>query len=146
MNTVRGRTWAIRVAVVALVGALLVVPYVPVGAWPLPDTGSMEPSMRGCDVLVYGPAWEVETGDVVIADAPWRDGVVIHRVVDQTPDGYVLKGDANGSPDVMAVPPDHILAEVQYVVKVGSLVEPYCAFASETAMTTYETSREGVAS
>lgn len=127
-----------RMTILALVLGLVIVPYVPVGAWPLPDTGSMEPTMTGCDLLVYGPADDVEVGDVVIFDAPWRDGLVIHRVVGTTPKGYVLKGDANDAPDPMAVPEDRIVAEVTHVVHSGAMLEGICEPASDAALAAFD--------
>ncbi|PSP79167.1 signal peptidase I [Halobacteriales archaeon QS_1_68_20] len=128
----------IRTTLLALVLGLLIVPYVPVGAWPLPDTGSMEPTMRGCDLLVYGPADDVEVGDVVIFDAPWRDGLVIHRIVGETSQGYVLKGDANAAPDPMLVPEKRVVAEVHHVVESGGAFEGICDPVSDAALTAFD--------
>lgn len=134
--------WAVRVAVALLVLIVFVVPYVPVGAWPLPDTGSMEPTMAGCDLLVYGPATNVEVGDVVIFDAPWRDGLVIHRVVDETSGGFVLQGDANASPDPMLVTEDRILVEVHHVLKTSRFAGPLCGPVSDAAVTAFDNNSE----
>ncbi len=134
----------VRATLLASVVGLLVVPYVPVGAWPLPDTGSMEPTMTGCDLLVYGPADDVEVGDVVIFDAPWRDGLVIHRIVGESPRGYVLKGDANASPDPMAIPEDRIVAEVEHVVGSGTLLEGICGPVSDAAVSAFDATSDFV--
>lgn len=135
---------SVRVLLVALVVALVVVPYVPVGAWPLPDTGSMEPTMGGCDLLLYGPADDVEVGDVVIFDAPWRDGLVIHRVVGETTEGYVLQGDANSAPDPEPVPGERVLAEVHYAVGTGHLVGGVCNPVSDAAMTAFDANSDHI--
>lgn len=135
---------SVRVLVVALVIALVVVPYVPVGAWPLPDTGSMEPTLGGCDLLLYGPADDVDVGDVVIFDAPWRDGLVIHRVVGETSAGYVTRGDANPVPDPEPVPRGRVVAEVHQAVGTGQLVGDVCDPVSDAAMTAFESSSDHV--
>ncbi|SER26519.1 signal peptidase I [Natrinema salaciae] len=63
-------------------------------------TGSMEPTMDAGDGFVAIPSavtGPVEEGDVVVFQA--RDlhggGLTTHRVVDETDEGYVTKGDAN---------------------------------------------------
>ncbi|MGQ3411524.1 signal peptidase I [Natrinema sp. LN54] len=63
-------------------------------------TGSMEPTMDAGDGFVAIPsiaAGDVEEGDVVVYQA--RDlhdgGLTTHRVVGETEEGYVTKGDAN---------------------------------------------------
>ncbi len=63
-------------------------------------TGSMEPTMDAGDGFVAIPsvvAGDVEEGDVVVYQA--RDlhdgGLTTHRVVRETDDGYITKGDAN---------------------------------------------------
>ncbi|OLZ39555.1 S26 family signal peptidase [Natrinema saccharevitans] len=63
-------------------------------------TGSMEPKIDAGDGFVAVPsvaAGSVEEGDVVVFQA--RDlnggGLTTHRVVDETEEGYVTKGDAN---------------------------------------------------
>ncbi|WP_339105653.1 signal peptidase I [Haloterrigena salinisoli] len=63
-------------------------------------TGSMEPAMDAGDGFVAIPSLadsSVEEGDVVVFEA--RDlnggGLTTHRVVDETDEGYVTKGDAN---------------------------------------------------
>ncbi|WP_408957105.1 signal peptidase I [Natrinema sp. 74] len=63
-------------------------------------TGSMEPTIDAGDGFVAVPsvvAGDVDEGDVVVYQA--RDlhggGLTTHRVVEETDDGYVTKGDAN---------------------------------------------------
>lgn len=125
-------------------GVLLtvVVPYAPVGLWVLPDTGSMEPTQVGCDVLVYTPANDVEVGDVVVYDPEWRSGLVIHRVIAEHEDGYVLKGDNNPAPDPEIVTDAQIISEVNYVVHTGSVLNEVCSPISSVAVSTYEGTAE----
>ena len=64
------------------------------------STGSMEPAMDAGDGFVAVPALlagDVSEGDVVVFDAEelHGGGLTIHRVVGETDEGYVTKGDAN---------------------------------------------------
>lgn len=137
MNVPRGGRPSRAFVGVVLV-SLLVLPLVPLGAWPVPDTGSMEPTMSGCDVVVYGPADTVEAGDVVLAEATWREGAVLHRVVDETPEGYILQGDANASPDPSVVPAAAVMAESHYVIATGAAIGPLCGPLTDVGIRTYE--------
>lgn len=64
------------------------------------ETGSMEPTMEAGDGFVAVPAavaGPVQPGDVVVFEADTLNGggLTTHRVVDETPHGYVTRGDAN---------------------------------------------------
>jgi signal peptidase len=64
------------------------------------DSGSMEPTLQTGDGYVPVPtviAGEVSEGDVVVFEAERVDGggLTVHRVVDETEQGYVTRGDAN---------------------------------------------------
>ncbi len=64
------------------------------------STGSMAPTMDAGDGFVAVPsplAGDVEEGDVVVfqAEELHGGGLTTHRVVDETEEGYVTKGDAN---------------------------------------------------
>ncbi|WP_255151778.1 signal peptidase I [Halorarius halobius] len=63
-------------------------------------TGSMEPTLHPGDGFVAVPsavAGPVEEGDVVVfrAETLHGGGLTTHRVVEETPRGYITKGDAN---------------------------------------------------
>ncbi|WP_241430920.1 signal peptidase I [Natronolimnohabitans innermongolicus] len=61
-------------------------------------SGSMEPTIGAGDGFVAVPAVltnDVDTGDVVVYESPAGDGLVTHRIVDETEEGYVTRGDAN---------------------------------------------------
>ncbi|WP_276258737.1 signal peptidase I [Haloglomus litoreum] len=63
-------------------------------------TGSMEPALSPGDGFVAVPsvvAGDPAPGDVVVfrAEEVQGGGLTTHRVVDETPEGYVTKGDAN---------------------------------------------------
>jgi signal peptidase len=76
----------------ALMGQPILLSYV--------ETGSMAPTMDPGDGFVAVPsavAGPVEEGDVVVfrAEEIQGGGLTTHRIVDETPQGYVTKGDAN---------------------------------------------------
>ena len=85
---------AIVIAVVAgqLLGQPVLLSYV--------ETGSMEPTLHPGDGFIAVPMAvgdSVEPGDVIVfrAEHLQGGGLTTHRVVGQTDDGYVTKGDAN---------------------------------------------------
>lgn len=64
------------------------------------ETGSMEPTIDTGDGFVAIPSEvtdEPETGDVIVFEATeiQGGGLTTHRIVDETPRGYVTRGDAN---------------------------------------------------
>jgi signal peptidase len=64
------------------------------------ETGSMEPTLDAGDGFVAVPpavAGDVGPGDVVVYEAKQLNGggLTTHRVVDETSNGYVTRGDAN---------------------------------------------------
>ncbi|MFC7114202.1 signal peptidase I [Natronoarchaeum sp. GCM10025703] len=64
------------------------------------STGSMEPAVDAGDGFVAVPALlagDVSEGDIVVFDAEELQGggLTTHRVVGETDEGYVTKGDAN---------------------------------------------------
>lgn len=66
---------------------------------------SMEPTISEGDGYLLVPPDPVEPGDVVTFQAPDGDGLVTHRVVAESPAGYVTRGDANPSTDQAAGAP-----------------------------------------
>ncbi len=83
--------------------------------------GSMEPSVRPGDVVVYRrTADSVCEGDIVYFSHPsWPKGVV-HRVVEVLPDGSIrTRGDANTIPDRDPVPRRRIRGVAAFVVPSG---------------------------
>jgi signal peptidase len=83
-------------------------------------TGSMQPTLDPGDGFVAVPmelSGPVEEGDVVVfrAERVGGGGLTTHRVVDETPDGYLTQGDANPSTDQAADEPP--VQEPQIVAK-----------------------------
>jgi signal peptidase I len=131
-------TVLLRKVLLGLLVACVFVPQVPFGVWVLPDTGSMEPSTVGCDLHVYSPVGAVEEGDVVIYDPDWRSGLVVHRVVEARPDGYVFQGDNNRYPDPEVVQRSQLVAEVRFVAPTGRYVRGPCGVVSRAAVGAFE--------
>jgi len=64
---------------------------------------SMEPTIGSEDGFIRVPAGDVEPGDIVVFEAANREQqYTIHRVVQETPQGYVTKGDNNEVTDQAA--------------------------------------------
>lgn len=87
----------------------LYAPLVPAGFWVLPPTGSMDPTIEGCDILIYGPG-EPEEDAVMMF---WRDdhSLIIHRAIEEREDGYLFQGDNLDEPDGV-IPEEDIQAKV----------------------------------
>lgn len=84
------------VVVLMLVGQLLGMPMV-LG---YVETGSMEPTLDAGDGFIAVPpmlAGEIAEGDVITFDAEelHGGGLTTHRVVEDTPEGFITQGDAN---------------------------------------------------
>lgn len=78
-------------------------------------SGSMTPSVRTGDIVAASPVAPAEIrriapGTVVLVEDPAAQGkLLLHRLVDFTPDGRMItKGDANAVPDSMPVPPGNL--------------------------------------
>lgn len=91
-----GRGIVLAVAVALLAGQLLGQPVL-LG---FVETGSMEPTIETGDGFVAVPSEltdDPEPGDVIVFEAEeiQSGGLTTHRVVEETPQGYVTRGDAN---------------------------------------------------
>jgi len=72
------------------------------------DTGSMEPTISGGEVVVIDQdvrASNIQVGDIIIFEVDCQDSRFVnsnylgHRVVGVTSDGFITKGDANDHRD-----------------------------------------------
>lgn len=137
-----GRTLT-RLLAVVTVGFLVVGLIGPITPLSYVNSGSMSPTLSTGDgfVAVPGPvADEPEPGDVVVyrSEAIEPGALVTHRVVGETEDGYVTKGDANPVTDQQAGEPpvtrDRVVATALTVdgrvVVIPGLGSPSMAFRS----------------
>lgn len=117
------------------------------------ETGSMEPTLSpGDGFLVVPPsiAGGAEAGDVVIfrAERLRGGGLTTHRIVDETEQGYITKGDANAATDQAGleppVQPPQIVAEA-VVIRDQVVVLPHVGTLVGTVRGTLAASRRYVA-
>lgn len=73
-------------------------------------SGSMEPAISTGDLLVIRREKDYQTGDII---SFWSDGTLVtHRLVEQTSEGLVTKGDHNNAPDRRPVQSEQIAGRV----------------------------------
>jgi len=85
-------------------------------------SGSMSGSIEIHDMVIVRRADAYAPGDVI----SFRSGsaVVTHRILRQTEEGYITKGDANNVPDTAPVPTDAVIGKVVLVIPgIGKLIE-----------------------
>jgi len=106
IQTVRTQLWRLT-AGVAVVCCLILVAGNLLGT-PLllgfVETGSMEPTINTGDGFVALPTAIVgspSAGDVIVFDAQELEGggLTTHRIIEETPEGYITQGDANPAAD-----------------------------------------------
>ncbi|MCE9652821.1 MAG: signal peptidase I [Nitrosarchaeum sp.] len=83
---------------------------------------SMHGTMESGTFIVAKPDPQYYLGDI-IAFINEKDLNVVHRIVEQTDDGFVTKGDNNPRNDPKVIPFDHVLGRVLFVI-------PYVGFTS----------------
>lgn len=100
----RRATFATLLLLVAIVVVALSATF-PIGiSYAVSD--SMEPTIDANDGFVRVPAGNVEPGDIVVFESPSRERqYTVHRVVRETPDGFVTMGDNNEVTDQAAGAP-----------------------------------------
>lgn len=60
-------------------------------------SGSMEPTIKTNDLIVYKKSKVYEVDDIIVFVV--EDYLVVHRIIEKTEDGYITKGDNNSSDD-----------------------------------------------
>ena len=84
------------------------------------ESGSMEPGIHvGAIVLIDPIAYKDEAphvGDIAMYQTSTRE--VIHRIIDESDDGYIFKGDNNDSEDFAPVPAENIRGELKVTINV----------------------------
>ncbi len=108
------------ILVVAAVKALMMVPGLELIA-AVVSSWSMEPTLHVGDLVISTKLFGVGIGDVAV----YRSGfgrLIVHRIVNSSDSGFILKGDANPVPDAFPVPGERIKGKVVLVVPyVGTL-------------------------
>ena len=111
----------IAVYIVLIIAVLLVAQHLNVVV-----SGSMEPVMYRGDIVVLEQAnllgfhefnpEDIQVGDIVVYNAAWHEGPVIHRVIEigeiNGTTVYKIKGDNNNAPDPYYVTQGQIMSRV----------------------------------
>ena len=85
-------------------------------------SGSMSGSIEINDMVVIHREDSYAVGDVITFKS--GDSLVTHRIVEETPDGFVTKGDANNAEDTRPVPPEAVVGKVVLVIPgIGLVIE-----------------------
>ncbi len=79
---------------------------------------SMEPTLHRGDLLVVtGMATaDYSIGDIVIYQRPEVSYTIVHRIIEKTEEGLIIKGDNNAGPDPGHVQPSQILGKVEFAI------------------------------
>ncbi|RHU37193.1 signal peptidase I [Clostridium sp. TM06-18] len=84
------------------------------------ESGSMEPGIHvGAIVLIDPTAYkdkDPQVGDIAMYQTSARE--VIHRIIDESDDGYIFKGDNNDSEDYAPIPAENIRGELKVTINV----------------------------
>lgn len=107
--------WCVAVPVI-LLSAILVVPgWFGIRAY-IVRSGSMEPVLHtGALAFVDTRAQDYECGDIItyrLSDSREEDILVTHRIIGETEDGFITRGDANEVQDPVAVERMQIIGRV----------------------------------
>ncbi|WP_455537593.1 signal peptidase I [Terrisporobacter sp.] len=88
-------------------------------------SGSMEPEFYPGDIVItkHKTKTNLNVDDIIT----FRDkyGVIItHRIIEETPEGYITKGDNNNVEDSEIITEDNIIGEVKFSIpKVGYVID-----------------------
>ncbi|MBQ9915084.1 MAG: signal peptidase I [Clostridia bacterium] len=80
-------------------------------------SGSMSPEIEIDDLVVTKKQAEYHVGDIVTVDN--GKSFVTHRIIEETPEGFITKGDANNSPDAFVATNENISGKVIKVFSGG---------------------------
>jgi len=87
----------------------------------LVTTGSMEPGLPAGAMVVAHAREDYEVGEVI--SFRQGGGVITHRIIEKTREGYRTAGDANNAPDGETVPEEAVLGRVEVCLPwVGKLL------------------------
>src|SRR3989344_5080238 len=79
-------------------------------------SGSMEPVLYRGDLIILVAPNDLKVKDVVIYQRPDISETIIHRIIEERDEGYIIKGDNNAIPDPGIVRKNQILGKVIYAV------------------------------
>lgn len=74
------------------------------------QTGSMEPTLQVGAVVMIDPDKDPNISDIAAYES--GGNIVVHRVVAETNEGYIFKGDANAIKDASVITEDQIRGTV----------------------------------
>lgn len=116
--------WAVLLVLVAPLLAQIAFVVLPGAGCYTVTSGSMEPSIRTGSLVYVYETGEYATGDVVTFSV--EGTTVTHRIVDETAEGYVTKGDTQERADSWTVSRVQIRGEVLVSVpSYGYLLRPF---------------------
>ena len=87
-------------------------------------SGSMSGAIEVNDVVIARERPVYAPQDVILF-LDYEESLICHRIVGQTDDGFVTKGDANNVEDQRPIPQSHILGKVVWVLPRVGLVQQY---------------------
>lgn len=88
-------------------------------------SGSMEPRFYPGDIVItkHKNKTDIKVNDIVTYRD--NDGVIItHRIIEETPEGYITKGDNNNVEDADVLTKENIIGEVKFSIpKIGYVMD-----------------------
>lgn len=83
-------------------------------------TGSMEPAIKPCDIVIIHEQENYQVGDIVIYKA---HSYITHRIVAKTDDGYITQGDANNVDDGEILKSQVVGKVIRIIPQVGKVID-----------------------
>ena len=85
-------------------------------------SGSMSGSIEINDMIIIHEEDTYTPGDIITFKS--GSSLVTHRIIDETEDGFITKGDANNSEDLHPVPFDNVVGKVILIIpKAGAVIQ-----------------------
>ncbi len=92
-------------------------------SWAVVLTGSMEPEISGNDMVIAKAQEEYAVGDIIMFES--GNSLITHRIVEETGNGFITKGDANNTPDSAPVTEESIVGKIVCTVPEVGMVLGY---------------------
>lgn len=91
-------------------------------SWAVVISGSMEDTISVNDVVVIHRQADYQPGDVITFRS--SGSIVTHRIIEEAPDSYTTKGDANNAADLTPTLKADVIGRVVLVIPgIGKLIE-----------------------